>query len=58
MPRGRRRWSLWKNFRAGDQLHPEERYREREKTELEAMIDPSIVADVSARSDRTLRPRR
>jgi ubiquitin carboxyl-terminal hydrolase 14 len=33
---------------AGDELHPEEWYREREKTELEALIDPSIVADVGA----------
>jgi len=33
---------------AGDELQPEEWYREREKTELEALIDPSIKADVGA----------
>ena len=33
---------------AGDELQPEESYREREKTELEALIDPSIKADVGA----------
>jgi ubiquitin carboxyl-terminal hydrolase 14 len=33
---------------AGEELHPEEWYREREKTELETMIDPSIKADVGA----------
>jgi len=32
----------------GDELQPEERYREREKTELEALIDPSIKADIGA----------
>jgi len=31
-----------------DELQPEEWYREREKTELEALIDPSIKADVGA----------
>jgi ubiquitin carboxyl-terminal hydrolase 14 len=30
------------------ELQPEEWYREREKTELEALIDPSIKADVGA----------
>lgn len=33
---------------AVDELQPEEWYREREKTELEALIDPSIKADVGA----------
>jgi ubiquitin carboxyl-terminal hydrolase 14 len=33
---------------AGDELQPEEWYREREKTELEALIDPSIKADIGA----------
>ncbi|KAF8487156.1 hypothetical protein DFH94DRAFT_703508 [Russula ochroleuca] len=33
---------------AGDELQPEEWYREREKTELEALIDPSIAADVGS----------
>jgi len=33
---------------AGEELHPEEWYREREKTELEALVDPSIKADVGA----------
>ena len=33
---------------AGEELQPEEWYREREKTELEALIDPSIAADVGA----------
>jgi len=33
---------------AGVELQPEEWYREREKTELEALIDPSIKADVGA----------
>lgn len=33
---------------AGDELQPEESYREREKTELEALIDPSIKADIGA----------
>jgi ubiquitin carboxyl-terminal hydrolase 14 len=33
---------------AGDELQPEEWYREREKTELEALIDPSIKADTGA----------
>jgi ubiquitin carboxyl-terminal hydrolase 14 len=33
---------------AGDELHPEEWYREREKTELKALIGPSIAADVGA----------
>jgi ubiquitin carboxyl-terminal hydrolase 14 len=33
---------------ASEELHPEEWYREREKTELEALIDPSIAADVGA----------
>jgi len=32
----------------GDELQPEEWYREREKTELEALIDPSIKADIGA----------
>jgi ubiquitin carboxyl-terminal hydrolase 14 len=32
----------------GDELQPEELYREREKTELEALIDPSIKADIGA----------
>jgi hypothetical protein len=58
MPRGAETLEPVEEHSAGDQLHPEERYREREKTELEAMIDPSIVADVGTRSDRTLRPRR
>jgi ubiquitin carboxyl-terminal hydrolase 14 len=33
---------------AGEELQPEEWYREREKTELEALIDPSIKADTGA----------
>ena len=33
---------------AGDELQPEEWYREREKTELEALIDPSIKSDIGA----------
>jgi ubiquitin carboxyl-terminal hydrolase 14 len=33
---------------AGDPLHPEEWYREREKAELEALIDSSVAADVGA----------
>ncbi|KAI0255580.1 cysteine proteinase [Lactifluus subvellereus] len=33
---------------AGDELHPEEWYREQEKAELEALIDPEIKADVGA----------
>jgi ubiquitin carboxyl-terminal hydrolase 14 len=33
---------------AGDELRPEEWYRERERTELEALIDPSIKADIGA----------
>jgi ubiquitin carboxyl-terminal hydrolase 14 len=33
---------------AVDELQPEEWYREREKTELEALIDPSIKADLGA----------
>jgi len=33
---------------AGAELQPEEWYREREKTELEALIDPSIKADIGA----------
>lgn len=33
---------------AGVELQPEEWYREREKTELEALIDPSIKADIGA----------
>ena len=33
---------------AGDELQPEEWYREREKTELEALVDPSIKADIGA----------
>ena len=33
---------------AGEELQPEEWYREGEKTELEALIDPSIAADVGA----------
>ena len=33
---------------AGDELQPEEWYREREKTELEALIDPSIKTDIGA----------
>ena len=33
---------------AGDELHQEEWYREHEKTELEALIDPSIKADIGA----------
>lgn len=33
---------------AGEELQPEESYREREKTELEALIDPSIKADIGA----------
>jgi ubiquitin carboxyl-terminal hydrolase 14 len=33
---------------AGEELRPEEWYREREKTELKALIDPSIAADVGA----------
>lgn len=32
----------------GDELQPEEWYREREKTELDALIDPSIKADTGA----------
>jgi ubiquitin carboxyl-terminal hydrolase 14 len=32
----------------GDELQPEEWYREREKTELEALVDPSIKADIGA----------
>lgn len=32
----------------GDELQPEEWYREREKTELEALIDPSVKADIGA----------
>ena len=33
---------------AGEELQPEEWYREREKTELEALVDPSIKADIGA----------
>lgn len=33
---------------ASDELHPEEWYREREKTELEALIDPSVKTDIGA----------
>lgn len=33
---------------ADEELRPEEWYREREKTELEALIDPSIAADVGS----------
>jgi ubiquitin carboxyl-terminal hydrolase 14 len=33
---------------ASDELRPEEWYREQEKAELEALIDPSIKADVGA----------
>jgi ubiquitin carboxyl-terminal hydrolase 14 len=33
---------------AGDELRPEEWYREREKAELEALIDPSIKADLGS----------
>ena len=33
---------------AGGELQPEEWYREREKTELEALVDPSIKADIGA----------
>jgi ubiquitin carboxyl-terminal hydrolase 14 len=33
---------------AADELQPEEWYREREKTELEALIDPSVKADIGA----------
>ncbi|KAI0270570.1 cysteine proteinase [Gloeopeniophorella convolvens] len=33
---------------AGDELRPEEWYREQEKAELEALIDPTIKADVGA----------
>jgi|SRR6266850_1873322 len=33
---------------AGDELQPEEWYRDREKIELEALVDSSIKADVGA----------
>jgi ubiquitin carboxyl-terminal hydrolase 14 len=33
---------------AGEELQPEEWYREREKTELESLIDPSIKTDIGA----------
>ncbi|KAH9980581.1 cysteine proteinase [Russula compacta] len=33
---------------ASDELHPEEWYRDREKTELEALIDPSVKTDFGA----------
>ena len=33
---------------AGDELRPEEWYREQEKAELEALIDPAIKADIGA----------
>jgi ubiquitin carboxyl-terminal hydrolase 14 len=33
---------------AGDELQPEEWYRDREKKELEALVDSSIKADVGA----------
>jgi ubiquitin carboxyl-terminal hydrolase 14 len=33
---------------AGAELHPEEWYRGREEAELEALIDPSVKADVGA----------
>ena len=57
MPRGAETSEPVAEHSAGDELHPEEWYREREKTELEALIDPPIAADVGARPDRTLRPR-
>ena len=33
---------------AGDELRPEESYREQEKAELEALVDPSIKSDLGA----------